>query len=137
MNEWQQMMKELHNRMSKEQKKLARIVPGGKDRSYDTYSASGSLTDSVVAVEWNKNGGHPNTVLDKTYAKAMTAGFRFVDRKTTAVPDGSTISGSRVYMDDAGNVLSIYTKYGATAYDNTFSVRLQFANQTDEQGDAR
>lgn len=90
--------------------------PGGKETRYEDGQAS-----------WWKSGGHAGgTIVDRTAAAAVAAGFRAGPRRDASTPDASRVGGGTMFINDAGDVLSVTSSYGVTAYENRYSLTLVF-----------
>jgi hypothetical protein len=75
---------------------------------------------------WSKRGGHAGAnSIDRAIDKAMKLGFVKKDHQVTGTPDGSHMGGGTTFVHPEGLVMSTSRSYGATAYDNRFSIAIK------------
>lgn len=113
---------------SKEFKALAKSIkfPGGANTSFDeVISRPGEFI-----MRWWKDGGHSGGKKVSEVARAAcSVGFLPSKRTSGNTPDGSTVgSGSEYVLLKDGKVIAklwVNSSYGVTAYENSYSIRLQ------------
>lgn len=75
---------------------------------------------------WDKHHGHAGAkILDRVREAAQMAGWQSDPVTDHGSPDGSVVGRGRGLVSPEGHVLMTRSSYGATAYDNTFSINLK------------
>lgn len=75
-------------------------------------------------IRWERDGGHPDRMLDKWRERLEDAGFEPVDNFSGGVPDGSRMDKGSKWEDPLGNKATISKSYGRVAADNWFYVTI-------------
>lgn len=100
----------------KEFKKLAKQLklPANGDFYGSSYS-------------WHKRHGHAGrNTLSRVWEAAEAAGWKPEAATYDNTPDGSRVGRGDTLVSPEGHVLRISSSYGATAYDNSFSINIKF-----------
>jgi len=84
---------------------------------------------------WNKRHGHAGAkTLERVREAARAAGWHPSPTTDNSTPDGSVVGRGRGFVSPEGHVLTTSSSYGATAYDNSFSINLKFVESPVGEG---
>lgn len=104
-----------------------------------TKLPSGMSSRRAGTLEWSKDGGYAGEkTIDRMRQQAEAAGWKQGREMDDAHPDGSWVARGDVYVSPDGQIeMSYYSYYGATSYDNSFSITFKMVggavNESDEE----
>ena len=90
-------------------------------------------------LEWRKESGYAGEkTIERMRKQAEDAGWKRGREMDDAHPDGSWVARGDVYVSPDGQIeMSYYSHYGATSYDNSFSITFKMVggavNESDEE----
>lgn len=106
-----------------------------------TKLPSGMSSRRDGLLEWRKERGYAGEkTIDRMRQQAEAAGWKRGREMDDAHPDGSWVASGDVYVSPDGQIeMSYYSYYGATSYDNSFSITFKMVggavNESDEDDD--
>lgn len=106
-----------------------------------TKLPSGMSSRRDGLLEWRKERGYAGEkTIDRMRQQAEAAGWKRGREMDDAHPDGSWVASGDVYVSPDGQIeMSYYSYYGATSYDNSFSITFKMVgtgvNESEELDD--
>ena len=106
-----------------------------------TKLPSGMSSRRDGLLEWRKERGYAGEkTIERMRKQVEDAGWKRGREMDDAHPDGSWVARGDVYVSPDGQIeMSYYSHYGATSYDNSFSITFKLVggrvNEADEESD--